>query len=59
MSILLKGTTVKVNLEGAASHYSEFNLNQDVKASGNIVRLDNVINNIALKLQKQKDRLDF
>ncbi len=57
MSILLKDTTVKVNLEGAAAHYGELNLNKDVKASGNIVRLDNIINGIELELQKQEDRL--
>ena len=32
-------------------------MNSDVKASGNIIRLDNVINGIELELQKQEDRL--
>ena len=32
-------------------------MSSDVKAGGNIVRLDNIINNIGLELQKQEDRL--
>ncbi|MCM1381248.1 MAG: YodL domain-containing protein [Muribaculaceae bacterium] len=57
MSIHLKGTEVTAKLSGAAAHYGRLNLNKDVKASGNIVRLDNIINGIELELQKQEDRL--
>lgn len=48
---------VKINLKGACSHYGDINMDNNVKASGNIVRLDNVINGIELELQKQEDRL--
>lgn len=50
-------TTMKVSLKGACDHSGELNMDNNVKASGNIVRLDNIINNIALELQKQEDRL--
>lgn len=48
---------VKVNLRGACDHYGDINMDNNVKASGNIVRLDNIINGIDLELQKQEDRL--
>lgn len=48
---------VKVNLRGACDHYGDINMDNNVKASGNIVRLDNIINSIDLELQKQEDRL--
>ena len=50
-------TVMKINLKGACDHSCEINMNNDVKASGNIVRLDNVINGIELELQKQEDKL--
>lgn len=50
-------TVIKINLKGACDHSCEINMNSDVKASGNIIRLDNVINGIELELQKQEDRL--
>ena len=48
---------VKVNLRGACNHYGDINMDNNVKASGNIVRLDNIINGIDLELQKQEDHL--
>lgn len=48
---------MKINLKGACDHDCEINMNSDVKASGNIVRLDNVINGMELELQKQEDKL--
>lgn len=48
---------MKINLKGACDHDCEINMNSDVKASGNIIRLDNVINHIELELQKQEDKL--
>jgi len=48
---------MKVNLKGTCDHCSELNMDINVKASGNIVRLDNIINCIDLELQKQEDRL--
>lgn len=48
---------VKVNLRGACDHYGDINMDNNVKASGNIVRLDNIINGIDLELQKQEDHL--
>ena len=48
-------TVIKINLKGACDHSCEINMNSDVKASGNIIRLDNVINGIELELQKQED----
>lgn len=48
---------MKINLKGACDHNCEINMNNDVKASGNIVRLDNVINGMELELQKQEDKL--
>ena len=48
---------VKVNLRGACDHYGDINMDNNVKASGNIVRLYNIINGIDLELQKQEDRL--
>lgn len=48
---------VKVNLRGTCDHYGDINMDNNVKASGNIVRLDNIINGIDLELQKQEDRL--
>ncbi len=50
-------TVIKINLKGACDHSCEINMNKDVKASGNIIRLDNVINGIELELQKQEDKL--
>lgn len=52
-----ENTVIKINLKGACDHSCEINMNSDVKASGNIIRLDNVINGIELELQKQEDRL--
>ncbi|MCH5199706.1 MAG: AAA family ATPase [Oscillospiraceae bacterium] len=48
---------VKVNLKGEVSHYGEINMNKDVKASGNIIRLDNIINGIEPELIRQEERL--
>ena len=48
---------VKINLRGACDHYGDINMDNNVKASGNIVRLDNIINGIDLELQKQEDHL--
>lgn len=48
---------VKVNLKGAVNHYGEINMNKDVKASGNIIRLDNIINGIEPELTRQEERL--
>ncbi len=48
---------IKVNLSGSANYYGEINMNADVKASGNIIRLDNIVNGIALELQKQEEYL--
>lgn len=50
-------SAVKVNLKGACDHYGDINMDNSVKASGNIVRLDNIINGIELELQRQEDRL--
>lgn len=50
-------SAVKVNLKGACDHYGDINMDNNVKASGNIIRLDNIINGIELELQKQEDRL--
>lgn len=50
-------TTININLKGACDHSCEINMNSDVKASGNIIRFDNVINHIELELQKQEDKL--
>ena len=50
-------TVIKINLKGACDHSCEINMNKDVKASGNIIRLDNVINGMELELQKQEDKL--
>lgn len=50
-------TVIKINLKGACDHSCEINMNKDVKASGNIIRLDNVINGMELELQKQEDNL--
>lgn len=46
-----------VNLKGETNHYGEINMNADVKASGNIIRLDNVINGIGIALQKEEEHL--
>ena len=48
---------VKFNLKGEASHYGELNMSVDIKAGGNIIRFDNVINNITMELQKAEEKL--
>ena len=48
---------MKINLKGACDHYGELNMNSDVNAGGNIIRLDNIINGIELEKQKQEERL--
>lgn len=48
---------VKVNLKGMCNHYGDINMDNNVKSSGNIVRLDNIINGIELELKKQEERL--
>ena len=50
-------TKIKIALKGVCDHSCEINMDKSVRASGNIVRLDNVINSIELELQKQEDHL--
>ena len=48
---------IKVNLKGATNHYGELNMDINVKAGGNIIRLDNVINSIGITLMKEEEGL--
>ncbi len=48
---------IKVNLQGATNHYGELNMDINVKAGGNIIRLDNVINSIGITLMKEEEEL--
>lgn len=48
---------IKVNLQGATNHYGELNMDINVKAGGNIIRLDNVINSIGITLMKEEEGL--
>ena len=48
---------IKVNLQGATNHYGELNMDINVKAGGNIIRLDNVINSIGITLMKDEEGL--
>lgn len=50
-------TTMKINLKGACDYSGVLNMDNNVKASGNIIRIDNIINGIELELQKQEDKL--
>ena len=48
---------IKVNLKNETNHYGELNMDSNVKAGGNIIRLDNVINSIGITLMKEEERL--
>ena len=48
---------IKVNLKNETNHYGELNKDSNVKAGGNIIRLDNVINSIGITLMKEEERL--
>lgn len=48
---------IKVNLQGATNHYGELNMDINVKAGGNIIRLDNIINSIGITLMKEEEGL--
>lgn len=48
---------MKFNLSGETFHYGELNMNKDVKASGNMMRLDNAISGIGLEILKKEEEL--
>ncbi len=49
--------TVKVNLKRGVNHYGELNMNTDVKASGNIIRLDNIVSGMKIELENREEDL--
>ena len=59
MLVYLDTTNSKfvVNLKGEANHYGELNMDTKVKASGNIIRLDNIIGNIGTNIMKENEHL--
>ncbi len=48
----------KICLNGDSKHYGELNMDQNVKASGNIIRMDNVIGNIQAELITEQKKLE-
>ncbi len=49
--------SVKVCLTGSAKHYGTLNMDADVRASGNMIRLDNVINDMSKSYLESQERL--